>query len=158
MRSSTKRMLFPLAVCEGAGRPTGVAQDDPSRICCNTDRNLTRTSQVNSIGRLCCLTDKLSTIHSPTGSTIFFFFFHKQTMIEQRTGSCLCGKITLKIHGPALSANLCYCTNCQKSLGSVVASFATFAADASCPSPHHHPTPNPNPDHPSPSARFVLWF
>lgn len=72
MRSSTKRMLVPLAVCEGAGRPTGVAQDDPSRICCNTDGNLTRTSQVNSIGRLCCLTDKLSTIHSPTGPNIFF--------------------------------------------------------------------------------------
>ncbi|KAI6351895.1 hypothetical protein MCOR25_009689 [Pyricularia grisea] len=50
------------------------------------------------------------------------------TTMSVRKGSCLCGKITLKIHGPALSANLCYCTNCQKSLGSVLASFATFAA------------------------------
>ncbi|KAI1074023.1 Mss4-like protein [Whalleya microplaca] len=43
-----------------------------------------------------------------------------------RTGSCLCGAIQLRIEGTPVRTNLCHCTSCQKSTGSIFASIAAY--------------------------------
>ncbi|KAH8203380.1 hypothetical protein TruAng_002475 [Truncatella angustata] len=48
------------------------------------------------------------------------------TSTTQRTGSCLCGAIQLKIAGEPLFTNLCHCISCQKSTGTIIASVAAF--------------------------------
>ncbi|KAH8673973.1 Mss4-like protein [Xylariales sp. PMI_506] len=44
----------------------------------------------------------------------------------ERTGSCLCGAIQLKIKGDPVITNLCHCTSCQKFTGVVLASIVVY--------------------------------
>ncbi|RYP87402.1 hypothetical protein DL769_000498 [Monosporascus sp. CRB-8-3] len=47
----------------------------------------------------------------------------------ERTGSCLCGAIKVRIRGQPHHTNLCHCSSCQKSTGVVYASMAAFKSD-----------------------------
>ncbi|KAI0128457.1 Mss4-like protein [Xylariales sp. AK1849] len=47
----------------------------------------------------------------------------------EKTGSCLCGAIQLKIKGDPLFTNLCHCISCQKTSGSVFASIAAYKSE-----------------------------
>ncbi|RYP70263.1 hypothetical protein DL771_005566 [Monosporascus sp. 5C6A] len=47
----------------------------------------------------------------------------------ERTGSCLCGAIKVRIQGQPHRTNLCHCSSCQKATGVVFASMAAFKSD-----------------------------
>ncbi|RYP92807.1 hypothetical protein DL770_001087 [Monosporascus sp. CRB-9-2] len=49
--------------------------------------------------------------------------------LPERTGSCLCGAIKVRIQGHPHRTNLCHCASCQKSTGVVYASMAAFKSD-----------------------------
>jgi hypothetical protein len=46
------------------------------------------------------------------------------------TGSCHCGAIRYEVSGTPDHVALCHCTDCRKSAGAPVVSFAAFRADA----------------------------
>ncbi len=45
------------------------------------------------------------------------------------TGGCLCGAVRFTAEGDPRRVTHCHCTMCRKAMGSVVATFATFARD-----------------------------
>lgn len=45
---------------------------------------------------------------------------------QERTGSCLCKKITFKVTGPDVNCAVCHCTNCRRNNGSTYSVKAWF--------------------------------
>jgi len=52
------------------------------------------------------------------------------TTHETVTGSCLCGAVRYRVHGPWLRLRYCYCSRCRKTTGSAHASNLFAHADA----------------------------
>jgi len=44
-------------------------------------------------------------------------------------GGCLCGGIRYRVTGAPLSANICYCTQCQRQTGAAMPAFVSYALD-----------------------------
>jgi hypothetical protein len=44
-------------------------------------------------------------------------------------GGCLCGAIRYRVAGAPLSANICYCTQCQRQTGAAMPAFVSYALD-----------------------------
>ncbi|KAI1878211.1 hypothetical protein JX265_002579 [Neoarthrinium moseri] len=51
------------------------------------------------------------------------------TSTNERTGSCLCGAIQVRITGEPIFTNLCHCTSCKKASGSTVVSIAAYRSE-----------------------------
>ena len=45
------------------------------------------------------------------------------------TGACLCGRISFEASAPPRRITHCHCDMCRRSVGAVVATFATFESD-----------------------------
>jgi hypothetical protein len=48
---------------------------------------------------------------------------------ERHAGGCLCGAVRYELAGAPASADICYCTQCQRQTGSPVPAFVTYPLD-----------------------------
>lgn len=46
---------------------------------------------------------------------------------EQYRGGCLCSAVRYEVGGPALSTNICFCTQCRRQTGSALPAFVTVS-------------------------------